>query len=248
MNRSDLKRQNMMLVLKDISDKDKSIYDLISDTGISYQNINRILKQLLTAKIIEKHAPARQKTGRRAIYYKFSDKINCTYIEERQSSFYLITINVFGEVVNRIDYKIRRNISLEENIRDFLRISSYKYSYNALCVDTLLYCTDESARYFPESFKRIDKVKAILEIMSEEDKVVLFNIENKIYVYAYGKPLILQENSSIEDIKRIIHIDLEYEFPKATMGVIVAVERHALKNIISLTKSYWENLNSFLSL
>jgi hypothetical protein len=32
------------------------------------------------------------------------------------------------------------------------------------------------------------------------------------------------------------------------MGVIVAVERHALKNIISLTKSYWENLNSFLSL
>jgi predicted transcriptional regulator len=238
MNRSDLKRQNMMLILKAISDKDKSIYDLMSETGISYQNINRILKQLLSAKIIEKHAPVRQQTGRRVIYYKFTNKINCTYIEERQNSFYLISINVFGEVVNRLDYKIRRNISLEENIHDFLRISSHKYSYNALCVDTLVYCTDESAKLFPDNFKRIDKVNAILEIMSEEDKVVLFNIENKIYVYAYGKPLALQENSNIEDIKRVIHIDLEYEFPKATMGVIVAVERHALKNIISLTKSY----------
>ena len=235
MKKIDIRKENTIQVLNALIYKDKCINEIVNETGVGYQTVWEILKDLVAKGYVREFAPPKPKCGRRTNHYIICEKFNCGYIEEFEKHFSFISVDIYGRVIHRFDHYKMKNVPLDDDIRAIINKTRQKISFNDYSVGIFSVCSTEVNKRLPDNFIPMNKEDIIINAFGAEDKTVLFKIENKLYVSLFGNKIPLQNDVSEEDLNKIFKYDLIYRFNHATLGAVTAIERHALTRVLEFS-------------
>ena len=185
MKQNDVKRENALSVLSSIRKGNDTSAKISDDTKISLVTISEVTKHLLELDLITSHSEKENTLGRRSARFSLSDKYHCMYIEEKISSFSIISISPGGHVIVRFESIKKKNRTSYENFQHLLsNLEDIKGLKD--CTRVFIVCGDEYTEYLPENFIKTTPEEIIAPALSAKDEIVLYRINNRFILSVYG--------------------------------------------------------------
>ncbi len=232
MNRTDIRKNNLLLIINALKENKKSLDDLTKELKISMVTAINLTKILVDKKLIVVETDSEKKTGRPTNYYRIENKRHTMFFEQTNKSFRCISIDVCGRVVDRFDFAYIPRLSIKDNIKILYKIFNSKHVFGKYCVDVFASCNEETAKYLPASTKIMSKEEIILTCLSENDKAILFKLGNKYSMSLYSHIQTPQHGIGEKILHKTITFDKEYTFSNELYdGIFLALEKHSLKQL-----------------
>ena len=231
----ELKRQNMIAIFNSILNGYKTLNEIAKNVGISKVTACDLTQILVKKNIIKFDNPKRNSVGKRPNVYSIVDIYYSMYFEEGPRSFNCISIDINGNVVDRFDFIIRKELSKLDNLKLLYKRFRQKRSFNKYCITVFGNCSDDTAKYLPKSTIKLNKEEIILSSLSESDKVILFKLNNKLVLSLYSHIHFPKQGVGEVIANKVICIDKTYIFNDALYdGLFLAMQKHSLKKLTEL--------------
>ena len=211
-----------------------TLNDITENSKIGRLSVWKILDEYAKKGILDIEKPARKSVGRREFHYYLSKKLHCMYFEECPRSYSCISINIEGNVVDRFDHAKRRDLTVEEDLRILYKKLRANKLFKKFCVDIIGVCTDEIQKKLPNSIIKTTRPELIFNILSEKDKIILFEIDGKLTTSAFGNTIYHNDDVTEDKIREILPIDKKYVFKDELDGVFEALQRHSIEKLAKL--------------
>jgi hypothetical protein len=235
MNRTDIRKNNLILIINAIKEKSKSLDELSEELKISKVTAINLTKMLVEKNIIAVDTVLENKTGRPTNYYRIENKCHTMFFEQTNKSFRCISIDLCGRVVDRFDFVIIPRLSMQANVEILYKRFKSKHDFGKYCIDVFASCSNELIKYLTKTTKIMSKEEIILTCLSEKDKAILFKLGNKYSMSLYSHIQIPQKGIGEKILHKAIKFDKIYKFSHELYdGIFLALEKHSLKQLDKL--------------
>lgn len=236
MVRVDIRKENTMAIIRAIALDNNTISQIHEATGIGNLTIWEIVSDLKKRGIVRSSTIPRQTSGRRAHRFDFCFDIYSVFVIEHQRTYSIIAINIDGRAIYRYEYFKQRNIPAKNDVKYLIGKIRKAPKFKQRCVSVICKCSDTTNALLPKDYIKIDSIEDfIVNELSSESQITLFNINNEIKLSLHSKIITPPKDVSIDDIKKIIPID-DYYFYEGELyyGVFDALQSHTINNISKL--------------
>lgn len=201
-------------------------------TGLSMLTACRITSQLTKMKLIKCETHPENYSGRRTNYYSINDSYFSVFIEQINNCFNCISIDINGNVVKRLDFVMSKNASLNDNIKRFYTYLVKKRIINDLCLGIFVVCDQSIENLLLKNIQVTTKEDIIINFLSEDDKMILFTLNGKHYISAYGHIHYPEKGIGEKTISKTLHIDKHYEFSEELYdGIFLSLSKYTYDNL-----------------
>lgn len=234
MKHYEMLKNNSLNVFRAVLDGQNTIQALIDNLNIGHTTIEKICTTLVDKRILSAYTEKRSTRGRPEVKYSLCSNHYSVYIEEDNEFFSCILIDANQYAIDRFDkQKFVYSVPLCEVIQRINSTLLERDDYERFCRGIFIECSDESAKYLPDTFKRISKHELISKAFTKEDEISIFEFPDKCILNIYGN--IIQTNAKRKGIERVLTIDKIYEFKKPFYEEIFAsLQKITIKEIENL--------------
>ena len=234
-NNENKRKINLILALNAIKDGINSLDGLSKHLNISKVTAINLTQALLNKRLIVMETEPEGRTGRRTNLYRIEDNYHTMFFEQVGRTFRCISIDIKGRVVDRFDFVIIPRLSMKDNLKVLYGRFKKNRNFGKYCVDVFAVCNDETAKLLPKSTKVMTKENIILSCLSEDDKAILFKLDNKYAMSLYSHIHYLKSGIGEKTIHKAIDFDKEYSFCKELYdGIFLSLEKHSLNKLTDL--------------
>ena len=193
---------------------------------------SELTRALIEQNIIECTTLPQGKAGRRPNIYNVINKYHCMFFEEIGRSFCCISIDINGNVIERFDYVLRKELNLKENVKLLYKKFRSKKIFNKYCVGVFAVCSDETAKHVPINTIITTKEDIILNNLSDPSKVILFKLGKKLAISAYSHIHYPKNGIGEASINKALEIDNTYTFSDELYdGLFLAMQKYSLNQL-----------------
>ena len=233
MHKTDLRKNNLALIISALMNETKTLEQLMNELKISKVTAIKLTKTLLNKSLISVKSNSKNKSGRPTNYYRIETKRHTMFFEQTKRSFRCISIDACGRVIDRFDFAYIPRLSMKDNVKILYKRFSSKRDFGKYCVDVFASCDSEIAKYLPTNTKVMSKEEIILNCLSENDKAILFKLDNTYAMSLYSHIHVPQQGIGEKTLNKTIKFDKEYTFSKELYdGIFLALEKNSLKRLV----------------
>ena len=185
MKLSELRHLNNLKVYSAILQGNDTHSKIIKCTGISRFTVSEITNDLVRRNFLNLSIPKRTEVGRRINKYSATNKYFCIFIDKQDDCFSIIGIDTSGNANIRFEYSTNHNGQSAQEVFDNFVLYDIKNSeIFEYCM--AIYLINGKEIIVNDEIIKTTKEDLIVTSLSNTEKAILFEINNKCIMSLYG--------------------------------------------------------------
>ena len=229
-----MRKNNSLTVFRAVLEGQNTYQKLIENLNIGHSTIEKICTSLVDKRILNAYKEHSNTNGRPEFKFSLCTSHYSVYIEEDDNFFSCILIDANQDAIDRFDkQKFVYSVPLEEVINRISNTLRERDDFEVFCRGIFIACSDESAKYLPSDFIRIDKCEFISDAMKCDDELSIFEFPDKCIINTYGR--LISTSAKTKGILRVLPDAKVYTVKKPFYEeIFVSLQKITLKEIEKL--------------
>ena len=203
MKHSEMRKNNSLTVFRAVLNGQNTYQKLIESLNIGHTTIEKVCTSLVDRRILNAYKEHSDSHGRPEFKFSLCTNHYSVYIEEDENYFSCILIDANQDAIDRFDkQKFVYSVPLKEVIARISNTLRERDDFETFCRGIYINCSDESAKYLPSDFTRIDKCEFISNAMMRDDEISIFEFPDKCVINAYGN--LINTSAKTKGILRVL--------------------------------------------